>query len=101
MSRVTKSGRIFAVVPSKRPKVQVRRPIPVEVLMMNVEPRVEAGRSSGPNPHPDYDDEILKLIKRSEYKIVDQLLQTPSKIFVLALLRDFGAHREALMKVLD
>ena len=47
--------------------------------MMNVEPRVEEGRSSGPNPHPD-DDEILKLIKRSEYKIVEQLLQTPSKI---------------------
>ena len=62
--------------------------------MMNVEPRVEAGRSSGPNPHPD-DDKILKLIKRSEYKIVDQLLQNPSKIFVLALLRDFGAHKEA------
>ena len=32
---------------------------------------------------------------------MDQLLQTPSKISLLALLRDSGAHREALMKVLD
>ena len=74
--------------------------MPAEIPVRNVEPRVEIGRSSEPIPHPE-DDEILKLIKRSEYKIVDQLLQTPSKISLLALLRDSGAHREALMKVLD
>ena len=50
---------------------------------------------------PPYHNEILKLIKRSEYKIVDQVLQIPARIALLALLRDFGAHREALMKVLD
>jgi hypothetical protein len=31
-------------------------------------------------------DEILRLIKKSDYKIVDQLLQTPSKISILSLL---------------
>jgi len=46
-------------------------------------------------------DEILKLIKRSEYKVVDQLLQTPSKISILSLLLNSEAHREALLKVLD
>ncbi|GAU10591.1 hypothetical protein TSUD_421010, partial [Trifolium subterraneum] len=46
-------------------------------------------------------DEVLKMIKRSEYKIVDQLLQTPSKISMLSLLLNSDAHREALMKVLD
>ncbi|GAU51875.1 hypothetical protein TSUD_416600 [Trifolium subterraneum] len=46
-------------------------------------------------------DEVLKMIKRSEYKIVDQLLQTPSKISILSLLLNSDAHREALMKVLD
>ncbi|GAU39398.1 hypothetical protein TSUD_397040 [Trifolium subterraneum] len=46
-------------------------------------------------------DEVLKMIKRSEYKIVDQLLQTPSKISILSLLMNYDAHREALMKVLD
>ena len=93
VSRVTRSGRIFAAVPLKRPEVQVRRPIPAEIPARNVEPRVEIGRSNEPIPHPE-DDEILKLIKRSEYKIVDQLLQTPSKISLLALLRDSGAHRD-------
>ncbi|KAI5445004.1 hypothetical protein KIW84_013324 [Lathyrus oleraceus] len=29
-------------------------------------------------------DEMLRLIKRSEYNVVDQLLQTPSKISVLS-----------------
>ncbi|GAU51264.1 hypothetical protein TSUD_412510 [Trifolium subterraneum] len=46
-------------------------------------------------------DEVLKMIKRSEYKIVDQLLQTPSKISILSFLMNSDAHREALMKVLD
>ncbi|XP_058747178.1 uncharacterized protein LOC131620188, partial [Vicia villosa] len=35
------------------------------------------------------------------YKIVDQLMQTPSKISILSLLLNSEAHREALMKVLD
>ncbi|GAU43337.1 hypothetical protein TSUD_398820 [Trifolium subterraneum] len=46
-------------------------------------------------------DEVLKMIKRSEYKIVDQLLQTPSKISILSLLMNSDAHREALIKVLN
>ncbi|XP_039683789.1 uncharacterized protein [Medicago truncatula] len=46
-------------------------------------------------------DEILKLIKKSDYKIVDQLLQTPSKISIMSLLTSSDAHRDALMKVLN
>jgi hypothetical protein len=46
-------------------------------------------------------DEMLRLIKRSEYNIVDQLLQTPSKISVLSLLMNSEPHREALQRVLD
>ncbi|XP_050896008.1 uncharacterized protein LOC127102703 [Lathyrus oleraceus] len=46
------------------------------------------------------DVEFLKLIKRSDYKVVDQLHQTPSKISILSLLWNSQAHREALLKVL-
>ena len=46
-------------------------------------------------------DEVLRLIKNREYKIVDQLLQTPSKISVLSLLMSSEAHKEALQKVLE
>jgi len=46
-------------------------------------------------------DEILRLIKRSDYKIVDHLLQTPSKISILSLLLSSEAHRNILLKVLE
>ena len=46
-------------------------------------------------------DDILKIIKMSDYRIVDQLLQTPSKISLLALLMNFATHIESLMQVLD
>ncbi|KAI5420070.1 hypothetical protein KIW84_044024 [Lathyrus oleraceus] len=46
-------------------------------------------------------DEVLKLIKKSDLNVVDQLLHTPSKIFVLSLLMSLKAHREALQKVLE
>lgn len=44
--------------------------------------------------------EILKIIKKSDYKIVDQLHQTPSKISILSLLLNSQSHRETLLKVL-
>ncbi|XP_050876141.1 uncharacterized protein LOC127079815 [Lathyrus oleraceus] len=44
---------------------------------------------------------FLKLIKKSDFKIVDQLGQTPSKISILSLLISFVAHRKALLKVLN
>ena len=52
------------------------------------------------NPKSD-DDEVLKLIRKSEYNVVEQLLHTPSKISVLSLLMNSEAHREALQKVLE
>lgn len=46
-------------------------------------------------------DEVLKLIKKSDFNMVDQLLHTSSKIFVLSLLMGLEAHRKALQKVLE
>lgn len=46
-------------------------------------------------------NEFLKLIRKSDYKVVDQLQQTPSKISILSLLLNFEAHREALLKELN
>lgn len=56
---------------------------------------MQSGHSSGVNHKSDH-DEVLKLIKRSEYNMVDQLLHTPSKIYVLSLLMNLEAHKEAL-----
>src|ERR1044072_8594072 len=46
-------------------------------------------------------DDLFNIIKMSNYKIVEQLLQTRSKISILALLMNSSAHRESLMKGLD
>ena len=68
--------------------------------MESVEPKKATGESSGARLEKEVDD-ILKIIKMSDYRIVDQLLQTPTKIYILALLMNSSAYRESLMRVLD
>lgn len=45
--------------------------------------------------------EFLRLIKKRDFKILDQLEQTPFKISILSLLLSYEAHRKPLMKVLS
>ncbi|XP_050909151.1 uncharacterized protein LOC127122922 [Lathyrus oleraceus] len=45
--------------------------------------------------------EFLKLIRKSDFKIVEQLNQTPSKISIFSLLLSSEAHCKALLKVLN
>ena len=45
-------------------------------------------------------EEILKIIRKSDYNVVEQLGQTPSKISMLALLLCSEAHAKALVKFL-
>ncbi|XP_050914807.1 uncharacterized protein LOC127129715 [Lathyrus oleraceus] len=88
MSRMTRSGRIYT-------------------LEFNVTPQGPAQESTVATPAKEPEEvpsedvvEFLKLIKRSDYKMVDQLHQTPSKISIMSLLLNSQAHREALLKVL-
>ena len=46
-------------------------------------------------------EEFLRIIKKSDYKVVDQLNQTPSKISMLSLLLNSEAHRNSMLKVLS
>ncbi|XP_058745803.1 uncharacterized protein LOC131618641 [Vicia villosa] len=46
-------------------------------------------------------EEFLALIKKSDYRVVDQLQETPSKISLLSLLVHSEKHRDALMKILN
>jgi len=89
-SRVLRNGRITpAAVPRK-----------ASVPVTEVAPAKNVNQSSGANADSDL-DEILKIIKKSDYKVVDQLMQTPSKISLLSLLINSDAHKEALMRVLE
>lgn len=45
--------------------------------------------------------EFLKVMRQSEYRVVDQLNQTPAKISMLSLLLSSEAHRAALLKILN
>ena len=90
-SRVTRNGRVFA--PVVRGYVSTGKKI-----VENVEPKKATGESSGATLEKEVDD-ILKIIKMRDYRIIDQLLQTPSKISILALLMNSSAHRESLMRV--
>lgn len=45
-------------------------------------------------------EEFLRLIRKNDYKMVDQLNQTLSKIFILYLLLSSEAYRGDLLKIL-
>ena len=45
-------------------------------------------------------EEILKIIKKSDYNVVERLGQTPSKISMLSLLLCYEAHAKALIAFL-
>ncbi|XP_050889100.1 uncharacterized protein LOC127094288 [Lathyrus oleraceus] len=92
VSRVTRSGRIFA---KRTEDVAAGKQTHVEI------PFEPVGQSDNMNPKSDDDDEVLKLIRKSEYNVVEQLLHIPSKIYVLSLWMNSEAHREALQKVLE
>jgi hypothetical protein len=94
-SKILRSGRVFPVVNQK----EVSAPAEEPVKGRNLD-KGKAIRQPNEIVYED-SDEILKLIKRSEYKVVDQLLQTPAKISIMSLLSSSDAHRDALMKVLD
>ncbi|XP_027168552.1 uncharacterized protein LOC113768407 [Coffea eugenioides] len=75
-------------------------------IMENSEIDVQSrARVKSPTPKPRvFENEavdFLNMLKRSEYKIVDQLARRPTQISFLNLLLTSELHREALLKVLN
>ncbi|KAI5443000.1 hypothetical protein KIW84_011878 [Lathyrus oleraceus] len=110
VSGLTRSGRVFSAPPEPQARADcVERPVGNAVNPPNPAPVAKPSSvqktptsSVGPSGIVNEDcDEMLRLIKKSEYNVVDQLLQTSSKISVLSLLLNSEPHREALQKVLD
>ncbi|XP_050909309.1 uncharacterized protein LOC127123094 [Lathyrus oleraceus] len=91
-SGVTRSGRIFAPTPT-----------PIGTINPSTSDKGKQidGAQQRQDPVPSSEvDEFLRIIKKSDYRVVDQLNQTPSKISMLSLLMCSEAHREALVKFL-
>ncbi|PKI60087.1 hypothetical protein CRG98_019522 [Punica granatum] len=88
---VTRSGRLYenpaAVDKGKTPTVEV-----------------EAIPGAPPTPPKKVTEEeteaFVKIIKASEYKVVEQMAKSPAHVSLLALLLSSEPHREALMRVL-
>ncbi|KAI5388865.1 hypothetical protein KIW84_074500 [Lathyrus oleraceus] len=93
VSGVTRSGRVFPAQSKSHEDVGVD-----PIVNKSVKAPILVGQSGMLR---EDGDEMLRLIKRSEYNVVEQLLQTPSKIYVLSLLMNSEPHHEALQRVLD
>jgi len=88
--RILRSGRVLPAMAQVKTSVPINEPMP--------ERNPGKGKAVGQSGRIicEDSDEILKLIKKSDYKVVDQLLQTPAKISIMSLLTNSDAHREAL-----
>ncbi|KAI5442154.1 hypothetical protein KIW84_011281 [Lathyrus oleraceus] len=95
IAKVTRNGRVFnPVFPKAVEGVSVGKKAEILVVDLVSAPMSQSGESSKLKTNDD--DKVLRLIKRSEFNVVEHLLQTPSKIYVLSLLMNSEAHREAL-----
>jgi hypothetical protein len=95
---ITRSGRIFfSDQTSKSTAGLAVEPVKGKSIE---EVGVGAGSSKKAIPQGDA-EEFLRIIRKSDYKIIDQLGQTPSKISILFLLLSFEAQRDTLMKILN
>ncbi|XP_050893493.1 uncharacterized protein LOC127100384 [Lathyrus oleraceus] len=78
----------------KEVATHVQIPIPnLELQEMRLSPKAAITQEEA--------EEFLKIIKKSDYKVVDQLNQTPSKTSMLSLLLSSEAHKDSLIKVLS
>lgn len=85
---MTQSGKVFS------PEPQLKEKTPQSSKEKGFEP----SRKTIPRGEAE---EFLRLIKKSYYKVVDQLSHTPSKISILSLLLSSEAHRDSLYKILN
>jgi hypothetical protein len=97
---MTRSGQVFApraadtFERAKGKEVVVQIPIPNQGMQdMHLSPKAAVTREEA--------EEFLRIIKKSDYKVVDQLNQTPSKISMLSFLLNSEAHGNSLLKVLS
>src|SRR4051812_20077758 len=105
-SKITRSGRIFS--PKISPNVATN---PVQVPIHNqdinapgkeplVEPVHVPVEVTVEDPSRQEMEEILKIICKSDYNIVEQLGHTTSKISMLSVLKYLEAHAKTLMRFL-
>ncbi|XP_058782859.1 uncharacterized protein LOC131657480 [Vicia villosa] len=100
IGRMTRSGRILN--PPQNTRDDNAEALAQAKGKRVVEDAVDQGQSSNSEDTVAKEmEEFLKIIKKSEYKVVDQLSQTQSKISILQLLLCSETHRNALLRLLN
>lgn len=90
---MNRSGRVFA--PEQPPKKNTPESSKGKEAIISGE-----GPSKKVGPQEEA-EEFLKLTRKSDYKVVDQLNETPSKISILSLFLSSKAYTGALLKILN
>ncbi|XP_039017027.1 uncharacterized protein LOC120147802 [Hibiscus syriacus] len=93
VGHLTRSGRFFFKEPEK--KIAAEKGKNVDVQIKKDELIINELVSK------DETVEFLKILKHSEFGVVEQLHKLPASIFILSLLLSSEAHRNVLIKVLD
>jgi len=92
---MTRSGRIY--IPDdprvKQTKDSAKKKEAIVEEMVNEEKKKEVSEEEV--------CEFLKMIKQSEYTVIDQLNRIPAKISLLSLMMNSESHRKALLKILN
>ena len=113
MSGMTRSGHIFAApeqpVRSKDPKGKVRANVGENnKACLTSNDKVPIGRVAEEGNNSNKKgistkevSEFLRIIQQSEFKVIEQLNKTPSRISLLELLMNFEPHRTLLVKILN
>jgi len=111
LSGVTRNGRVFAPphsveFPSMGKAPMVQEPTDVATPSKEVDPPVVKGAEKkeglqGKTVTLEEAHEFLRLIQQSEFKVVEQLNKTPTRISLLELLINSEPHRALLIKVLN
>ncbi|XP_058726220.1 uncharacterized protein LOC131597546 [Vicia villosa] len=99
--RITRSGRVFSPQQVQDNVDALAKAKGKQVVIEDQSnPSIQKGTAGDLVSSKDV-EELLRIIRRSDYKVVLQLGQTQSKISILQLLMCSDVHRDALFRILN
>ncbi|KAI5407094.1 hypothetical protein KIW84_053376 [Lathyrus oleraceus] len=97
VTKVTRSGCVFgSVFPKDKEESTVSKKVEVPVVDPVSASKGQSGESG--NLKANDDDEVLRLIKKSDFNVVEQLLQTPLKNFSIVSAYEFRSAQRSTTK---
>ncbi|XP_058725722.1 uncharacterized protein LOC131597017 [Vicia villosa] len=98
--RITRSGRVFSPKLVQDNADALAKAKGKQVVTDDQNSPVQNGAPGSAVSSKDV-EELLRIIKKSDYKVVELLGQTQSKISILQLLMCSEVHRDALLRILN